>query len=100
MAALPSFVELMSSLGLAADASGSSSPSLSSSSPSQSPMLSAPLLQVPAKPQTDKENTPAIVVSQPDKASEKSNSKRRTSSGNTKAMRYSPYAPAVSVSAT
>lgn len=96
MAALPSFVELMSSLGLAADASGSRSPSLSSSS-SLSPKLSSSPLHVPvqAELKPEKENTPAIVVSQA-KSAEKAEPKRRTNSGSSKAIRYSPYAPVVS----
>ncbi|KAI5120515.1 hypothetical protein M0805_000100 [Coniferiporia weirii] len=99
MAALPSFVELMSSLGLSTDSAspGSSSlpPRASSqspfSSPSSSPSASPYLSHAPSRPQVVREPSPTIVVSQYETPDKKGEFKRRASSGNIKAARFSPY---------
>lgn len=100
MAPLPSFPELMESLGLPADAKpptqeegsqcGGDSSSSRSPSPSASPQLEA---------QPKREPSPTIVVSQFEadehSAAEESQAggfKRRASSGNIKSARFSPYA--------
>lgn len=112
MAALPSFVELMASLGLSkdGDAQGTGrdrhgSPRSRSSSESQSssalssPMASPPLLHIPAPPSAyQRQKSPSIVVSEFDAASPRANEPefiRRASSGNIKTSRYTPYQSSV-----
>lgn len=95
---LPSFVELMASLGLSADNTGSrpgSADSSRRSSYSASPSASPPLLHVPSKP-SRREKSPAIRVTQYDAANEAGDFKRRASAGNTRASRFMPYASVVS----
>lgn len=110
MAALPSFVELMASLGLSKegeahgtsherrDSSDSHTSSESrSSSAMSSPESSPPLLHIPARNTACKrEKSPSIVVSEFDgDRTREPESKRRASSGNIKTSRYSPYQPSV-----
>ncbi|OCB84464.1 hypothetical protein A7U60_g8450 [Sanghuangporus baumii] len=108
---LPSFVELMESLGFAPDSklpvsagSGPDSRSQSrasshsqSHSRSPSPSASSQSSQVPAR--SPRAASPTIIVSQYDAPKENGselNFKRRASSGNIKAARFSPYAVHVS----
>ncbi|KAL5508359.1 hypothetical protein ACEPAH_5978 [Sanghuangporus vaninii] len=106
---LPSFVELMESLGFAPDSklpvSGSGPDSRSQSrasshshySRSPSPSASSQSSQVPAR--SPRASSPTIIVSQYDAPKENGselNFKRRASSGNIKAARFSPYAAHVS----
>jgi len=91
---LPSFVELMASLGLSADNTGSrpgSADSSRRSSYSASPSASPPLLHVPSK-LSRREKSPAIRVTQYDSTNEAGDFKRRASAGNTRASRFTPYA--------
>ena len=106
-APLPSFVELMESLGFAAD---SKLPQQSSDheemcSISRSPSASPPppsAQNSELTTQVKREGSPTIIVSQYDNsgretANESSGFKRRASAGNIKAARFSPYLSAVSV---
>lgn len=95
---LPSFVELMASLGLSAADNNrpGSADSSRRSSYSASPSASPPLLHVPSKP-SRREKSPAIRVTQYDPANETGDFKRRASSGNIRASRFTPYASAVSL---
>ncbi|KAL5488156.1 hypothetical protein ACEPAI_6264 [Sanghuangporus weigelae] len=97
---LPSFVELMESLGFAPDSklpvSGSGPDSRSQSrasshshSRSPSPSASSQSSQILARP--PRAGSPTIIVSQYEENGSELNFKRRASSGNIKAARFSPY---------
>ncbi|KAH8113374.1 hypothetical protein DFH11DRAFT_1727851 [Phellopilus nigrolimitatus] len=92
MAALPSFVELMSSLGLQTDSSGAQSPARASSH-SPSPSASPPL-QDSSRSSMDVDDSPAIIISQHEPSNQSGEFKRRASSGNIRAARFSPYSSA------
>lgn len=90
MATLPSFVELMASLGLATD--GKDADHHYTLRTSHSPSPSPPPFRVPLKSHLAREKSPAIVVSQYDSLpTENDEFKRRASSGSIRSARFSPY---------
>ena len=97
-AALPSFVELMASLGLSADSDVNVS-ELNQARTRRSASSPHPHFYVPPTALSrESDKSPSIIISRVERESllpKANETRRRASSGNIRAARFSPYAPSV-----